>query len=97
MLLQHYTVSLVHPYVPDGWEEEMTFGVGEKPKGGTRRKKGRRGERKKGPKEETEEEEAMSGSGSGSGEDGVGDDMKVESESGEEDDELDEEGGETDV
>jgi hypothetical protein len=65
MLLQHHIVSLVHPYVPDGWEEEMTFGVGEKPRGGTRKRKGGRGERKRGPKEETEEEEARSGNGGG--------------------------------
>jgi len=40
ILLQHHTASLVHPSIPSGWEEEMTYGVGEKPRGGTKRRKG---------------------------------------------------------
>jgi len=77
MLLQHHTASLVDPDVPEGWEEEMTFGVGERPRGGMK-KKGTQRERGRGIKEESEEE--REGNRSGSGEEGSGENDGVEDE-----------------
>jgi hypothetical protein len=45
MLLQHHTVSLINSGIPEGWEEDMAFGVGEAPRGGMKKKVGRRGQR----------------------------------------------------
>jgi len=43
MLLQHQTSSLLSSQPSPAWEEEMTFRVGERPRGGTKKggKKGR--------------------------------------------------------
>jgi hypothetical protein len=37
MLLQHQTSSLLSSQPSPAWEEEMTFRVGERPRGGTKK------------------------------------------------------------
>jgi hypothetical protein len=65
MLLQHQTASLIDSGIPDGWEEEMTFGVGEQPRGGTKRRVTKRGERARVVKREDGGQEDQHGSRSG--------------------------------
>jgi hypothetical protein len=60
MLLQHQTFTLLQSFPDPGWEEEMTFGVGEKPRGGTKKKgtkRSERGVRAKGGGEDADEHE----------------------------------------
>lgn len=56
MLLQHHTASLLDPQPSPEWDEEMMFGVGERPRGGTKKKATKRG---RGVKEGSEEGEAQ--------------------------------------